>query len=1085
MPAFSQMSFDPALPWNAWWALAVAGVIATALMLRRNQQKSAFPGARWLAAFLQLLALAWVLAVLANPVRHGEVSLPALTGPQVVLLDTSASMSLGGARARWQEGLDWARPLLSDGAHPTRLVTFDGSCDLSGQLPTAATGSASSLAQAIERVVAQMPDAPPPQILVVSDGVFDDPIEIERVLARVRERQIAVSTHIVGRAEEPPNLFIRKIDAPRFAATDSQVPVHVEIGMTGLPPATHARLRLLGEDGRTLAERSWQQSGELESVDLTIRTSLRSEQFTATLEAVPGEISERDNRVSFRIDPLHPKIRVFYAEGSKGPQGFGDGSLNSARFFPLAFQRSGDIDWDLFQMVEQDLRGQPLYYSSGFDDAGVAILDKSRSIPSSPEEWAQYDVIIISDIDRQMFLPHMETVRQLVAERGVGFLMNGGNHSFDTGYYDQTIWEKLIPVDCFQFGYGHGARAIGVNFPAAVRRHPILQIVPDPVLNDRILNCHPRLRGFHDIRRVKPGATTLATVESNGAPLIAVQDYGRGRTMAFLSDPAGGWGEDYSGHWGPALLADESASDEVPGERALVEDATLAVNEFYNRFWVNSIRWLAAHSVRRQERTLLGRADAATARLSEKLAVSAELRLAETADQMAARTVVVRLNQGESVPLRFDRERNEFVGEVRVPENLDADELTLSFDTVPSTREYADSVTVPIVRVAREFERTTPDVAYMEDIARAGGGRVLREASEAAAVTDAARQAQGKVRLAFTQPLWDRAWFWALFVAIVGAKWWLWRASYARPASEDTASPRSSASPMPRRTARETAIHCLLAGALATTVGHASAAEPKVPSAPPLTKVARVCLIFGHPGDDAHRHHYRDLRLQLTQALFIRFGLADRDLTVFEAAGYPDGEKQSAPPARDALLTLIREAAGAARPDAAVWFVFIGHANQSRTGASFNLPGLDLTEKDLHETLETASAQGPLVFLCTQASSGRWLRALAGPQHFVLTATRPYEAENETVLPGVLASVLTAPAADTNSDGIITLREIFEACRTGVTENYQKRNFLQTETPSLDANGDGRAATRLSVEDAAAADSIGLRIVKPTTAQAP
>jgi uncharacterized membrane protein len=1072
-------TFEPVLPWPWFWVLGACGLGATIVAAGVSRRRRFSPGARILSTLLQLLALAWVLIVLANPVRRGELPIPAPSGAQVVLLDTSASMSLGGAKPRWREGLEWAAPLLTEGGGRTRLVTFDRGCDLSGRVPTAATGTASRLSQAIERVLSQMGEAQPPHLIVVSDGLFDDPREIDRTLARLRERRIAVSTRLVGHDDVAPNLFIRRIDAPRFAPTESQVPIRIDVGVAGLPLGTPAMLRVLGEDHRILAERSWVPGRETEAVDLTISTGLRSEQLTAQLETVPGEISAADNRATFRIEPLHPKIRVFYAEGSKGQQTFGDGVLNPARFYPLAFQRAGDIEVDLFQMVEQDKRGQPLFYVSGFDEAGESILDHTRTIPSDREGWARYDVIIISDIDRQMFMPHMETVRQLVAESGAGFLMNGGNHSFDTGYYDQTIWEQLIPVDCFQFGYGHGARAIGVNFPAGARRHPILQFTPEPALNDRILDCHPRLRGYHDIRRVKPGATTLATVESNGAPLIAVQDYGRGRTMAFLSDPAGGWGEDYSGLWGPGLLAGQDSIDEVPGGRAFIEDASLAVNEFYNRFWVNSIRWLAGHSVRRQERPLLGRVASANARPSETLAVSAELRTGAMADEIAQWSVGVRADGGERVPLRFDRERNEFVGGVNVAAEHPAGEVTLVFDAQSKGQSLSDSVTVPVIRLESEFERTKPDAHFMEDIARAGGGQVLQTPAEARAVAEANIRTMSEVRIPFTQPLWDRAWFWALFIGIVGAKWWLWRRSSAAAAAAPE-SPVSSPRPT-KRPLEEMAVRCLFALALAGATGEARAVESDSP--PSVTKVARVCLIFGHPGDDEHRELHHGLRLQLTQTLYLRFGLNDQALSVFDSGKFTGKDLGSAPSARDELLALVREAASAARPDAAVWFIFIGHANRSRTGASFNLPGPDLTEKDLREALEEAKAQGPLVLICTQASSGRWVRALAGANRMVFAATQAYEIENETELPSALATALAAPGTDANGDGKITLLELFDACRKGVAAIYKKRNFVQVETPSLDANGDGRATARPAPEDAAAASQISIPIAAPTVNQ--
>ena len=262
---------------------------------------------------------------------------------------------------------------------------------------------------------------------------------------------------------------------------------------------------------------------------------------------------------------------------------------------PTALRRSGDIQCDLFMMEHQNTPGKPIYFVKGFDKDQHVILDLNRGMPMDREGWWSYDVVIISDIDKHTFSDElMEWVRQLVAERGGGYCMIGGNLSFDAGHYEQTIWDKLIPVACQRYGFGQIFEPTKPTFPKEVRNHPILRIAPDPALNDAILDVHPALLGYHDIRRTKPGATTLARVGGSDAPFIAVQDYGKGRTMAFLSDAAGGWGDGgYQGYWGPKMLADALGTKAPEGLASTIDPATAPSNEFYNRFWVNTIRWLA------------------------------------------------------------------------------------------------------------------------------------------------------------------------------------------------------------------------------------------------------------------------------------------------------------------------------------------------------------------------------------------------------------------------------------------------------------------------------------------------------------
>ncbi len=1037
------MTFAPVLSQSWFVLLGIVGVVITFAAAWISRRLST--GTWIITALLRLAVLALVLLVLANPVRHGELALPVPGAWQVVLLDTSASMSLGGEHPRWREGAEWAAPLLQNNASgaATRLVTFDSAVNLAPQTPTEARGAASHLGQAIERVLEQAGDTPPTQLIVVSDGIFDDAEPIATAIAKARAHRTVVSTHVVGRDEVLANLAFKRLRAPRFAAADSHAVLTYEIAASGLPPATPLVVTIRGEDGSVAAQDSWTLRENAKPREIRIAIGERSQRFTAQLDVAAGEATDADNALSFRIDIDDPKIRVFYAEGSHSRHEIGGETWSACRFIPTAFRRAGDIDCDLFTPVRQDARGEPLYYLRGFDERQDVVLDKSRGIPTDRDGWWRYDVIIISDIDRRVFSQEqMEWVRQAVVERGAGFAMFGGNQGFDTGNYDQTLWEKLIPVDCMEFGFGHGWRPVKPRFPEAARRHPILRLVDDNAVNDAILDFHPAFRGYHDIRRAKPGAVVLAKVDDSEAPIVAVQEYGRGRTMAFLSDPAGGWADGgYEGFWGPGMLGENLGGEPSDAARAIIENESLAPNEFYNRFWVNSIRWLAAASVRRQHRDLLGRSEMAVARPGEMLAVSAELRAAGSTEELANWNVGARLDgagQGR-VRLQFDRSRREFTGEVKVSANGAAGDLKIVFDAVAGDAGFTDVVTVPVVRMAGEFERIAPDRRLMADIAQAGGGRVLDTAGEAAEVFAGARQSAAKAHVSYAQPMWDRAWFWALILALLSAEWWLrWRArGVAAPAVE---------------------ARVLVAIALMFSM-NARAAEP-------VTNVARVCLIFGYPGDEEHRTLHAKLRTQLEHTFRQRFGVPADALTIFNAGQ----------PARESLLALVRDAAAKSRPDAATWLIFIGHANATRTGANFQVPGPDVTETDLREALEAAHPSGPVAILFTTSSSGRMVRAIAGPNRLVFAATRASEEDNETELPAVLADALAAPATDANHDGIVSLLELFQACIPAVRKAYASEGFLQKETPGLDGNGDGRATTRPSPEDAEPAARVGLKI---------
>jgi hypothetical protein len=97
----------------------------------------------------------------------------------------------------------------------------------------------------------------------------------------------------------------------------------------------------------------------------------------------------------------------------------------------------------------------------------------------------------------------------------------------------------------------------------------------------------PTLYGCNLVDRAKPGATVLgvdAAARNRYGPrlLLAVQNVGKGRSMAFTSDTTRTWGKDFETLWGepinPGLPLTERNCD----------------SRYYRQFWVNAVRWLAA-----------------------------------------------------------------------------------------------------------------------------------------------------------------------------------------------------------------------------------------------------------------------------------------------------------------------------------------------------------------------------------------------------------------------------------------------------------------------------------------------------------
>jgi uncharacterized membrane protein len=752
---------------------------------------------RWLRLpvwLLRVAAIALVLAILGNPVQPSVTANSRAGALHVILVDGSDSMGLERPRSRFDRALEWSHAVadrIPEG-QSSRIMSFAEEINFSGEPKLG--GASTRLAGALRRVLESNPGQELANIIVVSDGRIHDREDLNGALELARLRRVPISTHVVGRDEPQRNVFVQSCRVERSAPSGSLVPVQIEIGTVGLPDGTDLEITLKDDTGKTLAVAPVKTRGATAEKKFTFPAGLRTAAYTISVTKLDGELTLRDNDFTFTLVIADPNIRVLYCEGSNDTitEMYGE-MWNSCELFPTAWKRAGDIQADIFvPRGDQRVEGRTLAHVRGWKkkidladglEHHVAILEGGSGLPDTREAWQSYDVIISADVQKANFTPEqLQWVVEMVAERGAGFCMIGGMTSFDAGKWQQTVWEKLVPVEMTTEGHGHKWIDTWTIFPAEVRKHPLLQLDADPEKNNRILDAHPKLLGFHDIRRAKPGATVLAIRKGSTAPLTAVQSYGKGRTMAYLSDPTGGWGVEFQGKWGPALVKGEpppAAKPDAPGGTGPVsgEARALAPNEYYNRFWTNSVRWLAENSVRRWRKDLLGRTEGITYRPGDVVKVAATVPGVSDPEQMPNQVVGVRvaLDAQPRVPLRYDRDRKEFVGEVRLPAAIAGQEAILLFDSPSGTEVRRDEVRVRILPIERELEHPEPDRELLAQIATVSSGAVLEKPADAADFLQRVPRFAAEDHRIYFEPIWNQGAVWAVLIGLLTVEWMLRR----------------------------------------------------------------------------------------------------------------------------------------------------------------------------------------------------------------------------------------------------------------------------------------------------------------------
>ena len=137
-------------------------------------------------------------------------------------------------------------------------------------------------------------------------------------------------------------------------------------------------------------------------------------------------------------------------------------------------------------------------------------------------------------------------------------------------------------------------------------------------------------------------------------------------------------------------------------------------------------------------------------------------------------------------------------------------------------------------------------------------------------------------------------------------------------------------------------------------------------------------------------------------------------------------------------------------------FYYIGQANVVSDTLRLNLPGPDITHKQLAEWINTVKVSSMLIVLdCPGA--GLAVKAVAGQGRIVIgacTADQHYS----TQFSKYFVPALVDEGSDTDGNGRISLLEAFTSACREVDDFYRLGSLLTTETPVLEDNADGAAS---------------------------
>lgn len=555
------MHFAAPIP---WWAagLAAIAIAAIAFWSYRRPLVPLAGAQRWTLTALRALTLALVVAFLCRPV----ILLPPVADRDLVvpvLVDVSGSMRIADADgatrlARAAEILERdLAPALSGSFTPE--VYAVGDAWTAAQLGDLRVGDRrSNLAEAIDGVRERYRGRRVPGIVLISDGATTGSADAHVAGA-------PVFTIGVGSADGPTDREVQGLSAgdPRIDQTSIDLRVSTVSRGYGRSPF---QLRILA-NGRLLESRTLTPSADGSPIEQVITVSPEAAiatVYTAEIEAADGEAVVENNARSVLVSPTGRKRKVLALAGAPGYE---------FSFLSRALGRDPGLEFDSIVRKGRNEAGQHTFLVQAGAGRAASL---TSGFPATREALYGYDAVILSNVEGDFFArAQLAMAADFVSVRGGGLIALGGR-SFGQRGLIGTPLEEALPVELNDRRGGLARAAAdgeGAPVPNAVMLtaeglvHPAMRIGATAEETSKRWAALPPLAANAAVGGPRPGATILAvTMATSGAryPIIAVQRYGRGRTLVFGGEASWRW----------RMLAP-------------------AADRTYEHFWRQAARWLA------------------------------------------------------------------------------------------------------------------------------------------------------------------------------------------------------------------------------------------------------------------------------------------------------------------------------------------------------------------------------------------------------------------------------------------------------------------------------------------------------------
>ncbi|HEX7448059.1 MAG TPA: glutamine amidotransferase [Pirellulales bacterium] len=571
------------------WLVMAAAIAASgmaALIWSYGRAASAV-WVRVAAGLLKAAALAALAICLVEPLFSGTRPRPQ-SNLFLLVADNSRSLAIHDRGRRQSRGEELRRRMSEQASWRTRLAqdfevrsfAFDTHLSpLKDSAQLSFDGDVSALAGSLAALIERFRDRPVAGVLLFSDGNATDGLGAtfaERKATMDERRDYPpIYPVVMGADEGLADLSVSRVTVSQTNFEAAPVTIAAEIQSQGLagravvlrvleeqssaaqnPKVIESRTVTAPPDGKPLVERFELRPEQPGISFYTVEARLKGEEDGSRAAELKSQKSAEatllNNRRLATVDRGGGPYRVLYVSGRANWE---------FKFLRRALQEDDEVNLvGLVRIAKKEpkftFRGRrgertnPLYRGFGnsqdetaeqYDEPVLLRLgteDKDElkgGFPKDAKDLFAYHAVILDDVEAGFFThEQMSLIQQFVSQRGGGCLMLGGQHAFAAGGYQRTPLGELLPV---YLDRGETAPLEGVRMRLTREGwlQPWVRLRPTESDEQRRLAEMPEFNTISQFRAIKPGASVLASVQSDGGeplPALVVQQFGRGRSAA-------------------------------------------------------------------------------------------------------------------------------------------------------------------------------------------------------------------------------------------------------------------------------------------------------------------------------------------------------------------------------------------------------------------------------------------------------------------------------------------------------------------------------------------------------------------------